>query len=81
MEIKESQNYFNQLLDISDIPFLNWSKILENVDVKDRPRSEYIRWSIYNEKRKPNEKIISKYPQFFEQLRFELKKLAFELKI
>lgn len=81
MEVKATQNYFFQLLDLSVIPFLNWSGILRNVDVKDRPSEAYMRWSLYNEKRRPNEMIISTYSQFFEQLRFELKKLAFELKI
>lgn len=80
-EVKKSEQYFKDLLDISEIKILNWQEIVRSVNSTEKPNTSYLRWSLYSETRKPDIELIDKYFSFFEQLRFELKLLSSKVKI
>jgi hypothetical protein len=79
-EVTESEEYLLELMEIIQIPFLNWVEFYKKIDAIEKPNYQYLLYSYFQD-RKPSEKIIGKFPHFFEQMRFEFKLLSSKIKL
>jgi hypothetical protein len=86
-EVQCTDAYLKELLDIADLPALNWAQLYRNVSgqVDRSPNPAMVRWSYYNSTHKvkvdPSGDLVERYRPFFEQMRWELKMLSGKLKI
>lgn len=84
-DVQFSDKYLIEILNIAEIPFLNWEEIIRKTEALNKPNTSVLRWSYYNIDRKykqePKGSTVEKFEPFFQQLKFELKLLATKVKI
>lgn len=76
--VKLDEKYFEKVLDISEIPALNWREIVRKID-GEKPHYAQLKWSYYH-KTKPSAAIVINNEAFFEKLRLEIKLISVKIK-
>lgn len=78
-DIEAKEGFIENLLDVFDNPVINCLQVYKGIEVF-KPNYSLLKWSYYHTV-KPNPELIKRYPDFFEQLRFELLLLSSKIKI